>query len=202
MQRVCVTNLQKRRKIIRSVYFWDVKKNTGMRCYPLLLALFAWSCSNTLYVVRHAEKAAGVDPATMTSYTDPPLTPEGQERALQLKQLLGGKNIRYIYSTNTLRTVSTARPLKELFPGMPIRIYSAKPDSLPAFLAQVRSLRRGDVLIVGHSNTVDDLINGLAGEKVIPGDLGDREYDNLFILKRTGKRYQFRREKYGAPSAP
>lgn len=201
MQRVCVTNLQKRRKIRDAVYFWDVK-NLFMRYYPVLLALFAWSCSNTIYVVRHAEKAAGVDPATMTSYTDPPLTTEGQERALQLKQILGGKNIRYIYSTNTLRTVSTARPLKELFLGMPVRLYSAKPDSLPGFLGQLRSLRRGDILVVGHSNTVDDLINGLAGEKVIPGDLGDREYDNLFILKRKGNRYQFRREKYGAPSAP
>ncbi|MBK6384461.1 MAG: hypothetical protein IPF69_13605 [Chitinophagaceae bacterium] len=55
-----------------------------MRLLILVLSLFLLSCSNTVYVVRHAEKAGGIDPVTMKTYADPPLSAEGQERALEL----------------------------------------------------------------------------------------------------------------------
>jgi len=171
-----------------------------MRILYLGFTLLLFSCSNTIYVVRHAEKATGIDPATMKSHTDPPLTPEGEERALQLKQLLGGKDIRHIYSTNTTRTISTARPLKELYLGMTIHIYSSKPDSMNAFIEKIKAIRKGNVLVVGHSNTIDDIANKLAGKTVVAGDLKDNEYDNLYILKRKGATYFFKNEKYGAPS--
>lgn len=171
-----------------------------MRGAILFLLLVTVSCSNTIYVVRHAEKASGIDMATMKPSTDPPLTPDGEERALKLKEILGSKNIKYIFSTNTVRTISTARPLKEIFLGMPIQLYSSKPDSLPSFLDKIKSIRKGDVLIVGHSNTVDDIVNGICGAVKIPGDLKDTEYDNLFILKRKGTNYIFKREQYGKKS--
>ncbi|HRE37523.1 MAG TPA: phosphoglycerate mutase family protein [Chitinophagaceae bacterium] len=167
----------------------------------LLFLLVAFSsCHNTIYVVRHAEKATGIDMATMKPATDPPLSPEGEERALKLKDILGSKNVKQIFSTNTLRTISTARPLKELYLGMPIQLYSSKPDSLPSFLKKIRSILKGDVLIVGHSNTVDDIVNGICGDTKIPGDLKDTEYDNLFVLKRKGTGYIFKREKFGKKS--
>jgi len=150
--------------------------------------------------VRHAEKETGIDPATMKTFGDPPLSPAGDERALKLKEILGSKDIRYIYSTNTLRTISTAKPLKEMHLGMPVQIYSNKPDSFKLFIDQVKGIRKGDVLIVGHSNTVDDIVNAITGRKDIPGDLQDSQYDNLYILKRKGNSYQFKNEKYGAPS--
>jgi hypothetical protein len=62
------------------------------------------------------------------------------------------------------------------------------------------NIKKGDVLIVGHSNTVDDIVNRLAGKTVVSGDLKDNAYDNLFILKRKGKSYLFKNEKYGTPS--
>lgn len=171
-----------------------------MRIIFLVLSVVFFSCSNTIYIVRHAEKAAGIDMATMKTSTDPPLTIEGEERALQLKQILGSKNVKHIFSTNTLRTISTARPLKELYLGMPIEIYSSKPDSMDAFIQKIKAIKKGDVLIVGHSNTVDDLANKIAGKKVVSGDLKDNEYDNLFILKRKGDKYVFVNEKYGKSS--
>jgi 2,3-bisphosphoglycerate-dependent phosphoglycerate mutase len=164
-----------------------------------LVVLFA-SCSNTFYIVRHAEKETGIDPQTMKTFTDPPLTIAGQERALKLKEILGNKNVKNIFSTNTLRTISTAKPLKELYLGMPIRIYNSKPDSLDAFIQQLKTIRKGNVLVVGHSNTVDDIANKLCGKKVVPGDLKDNEYDNLFVVKRKGERFVFKAEKYGALS--
>jgi broad specificity phosphatase PhoE len=172
-----------------------------MKLFSFLFSLLLFSCTNTVYVVRHAEKAnAGIDAATMQKTTDVPLTLEGEERALKLKEILGSKNVKHIYSTNTLRTTSTARPLKELYLGMPIHIYSSKPDSLDAFISGIKSIKKGDVLIVGHSNTIDDIANKLAGKTVVPGDLKDSEYDNLYMLKRKGNRYIFKGEKYGKPS--
>ncbi|HEY6063433.1 MAG TPA: phosphoglycerate mutase family protein [Chitinophagaceae bacterium] len=171
-----------------------------MRYFLLTLSVVFFSCGNTYYIVRHAEKATGIDPATMMTATDPPLSIEGQERALKLKEMLSGKNIKYIFSTNTTRTISTAKPLKELFLNMPIQLYSSKPDSMDSFIQRLKSIRKGNVLIVGHSNTVDDIANKLCGNKVVPGDLKDNEYDNLFVVKRKGKGFVFKAEKYGAPS--
>ena len=162
-----------------------------MRLIILMLSFVLFSCSNTIYVVRHAEKASGIDMATMKPSTDPPLTIEGEERALALK---------HIFSTNTLRTTSTAKPLKELYLGVPIQIYSSRPDSMDAFIQNIKTIKKGDVLIVGHSNTIDDLANKLAGTKVVPGDLNESIYDNLFILKRKGDKYIFTNGKYGKPS--
>jgi broad specificity phosphatase PhoE len=166
----------------------------------VITVFILFSCSNTIYVVRHAEKEAGIDMATMKPTTDPPLSFEGQQRALKLKEILGSKNVKHIYSTNTLRTISTAKPLKEMYLGMSINIYSGKIDSLDAFIEQIRKIKKGDVLIVGHSNTVDDITNRLAGKTVVSADLKDNEYDNLFILKRKGNSYLFKNEKYGIPS--
>jgi phosphohistidine phosphatase SixA len=171
-----------------------------MRYFILVISVVLFSCGNTYYIVRHAEKAAGVDPQTMKSVTDPPLTIEGQERALKLKEVLSGKNIRHFFSTNTLRTISTAKPLKELYLNTTIQLYSSKPDSMDAFIQQLKSIRKGNVLVVGHSNTVDDIANKLCGKTVVAGDLKDNEYDNLFVVKRKGKGFVFKAEKYGAPS--
>lgn len=171
-----------------------------MRYSILVLSVFLFSCGNTYYIVRHAEKETGIDPLTMKTVGDPPLSFEGQQRALKLKEILAGKNIKNIYSTNTLRTISTAMPLKELSLNMPIQIYSSKPDSMNAFIQKLKSIRKGNVLIVGHSNTVDDLANKMSEKIVVPGDLKDSEYDNLFIIKRKGKGFVFTNEKYGAPS--
>lgn len=172
-----------------------------MRLFYLLIgSLFLASCSQTIYVVRHAEKESGIDPETKKTIKDPPLSLAGQERALKLKEILGGKGITHIYSTNTLRTISTARPLKELTLGLRIEIYGTKPDSTDRFVERLRNIRKGNILIVGHSNTVDDLCNKIAGRQVIPGDLDEKEFDNLFILKRKGDGYKFSREKFGKPS--
>lgn len=173
-----------------------------MRIFLFIALISLYSCGNTIYVVRHAEKETGIDGTTMKPFTDPPLSLAGEQRALKLKEILGSKNIKFIYSTNTLRTLSTGRPLKELYLGMPIRIYSNKPDSFSLFIHEVKAIKKGDVLIVGHSNTVDDIVNTLGGKTLIPGDLKDYEYDNLYVLKRKGDHYEFKNEKYGEASKP
>ncbi len=154
-------------------------------------SVFIISCSkNTIYIVRHAEKAAAT--GNMMS-SDVPLSEAGQQRATTLKNILAAKHINYIFSTPTIRTTSTAKLLSELM-NVPVQLYSPK-DTVDRFIARVKSIRKGNVLIVGHSNTVDDLINKIMNQNLLT-DLPDGEYDNLFIIQRKGKKYLFSREKY------
>ena len=127
---------------------------------------------------------------------DPPLSDAGRQRAAALKETLKGKKIGYIFSTNTIRTRSTAEPLREWL-NLTTETYQPIPE--PAFFARLLSLKK-NVLLVGHSNTVDDLVNKLCGSIKIPGDLADTAYDNLFVVRKKGKRMSFKNKKYGSPS--
>ena len=159
-------------------------------------AVFFTSCSRTVYVVRHAEKALMKDSLPKMSATDPPLSEAGQVRAIVLKDQLSNKHIKYIYSTNTIRTFYTADPLSKA-KNIKIQAYG----NIDSLVSLIRSVK-GNVLVVGHSNTIDDIVNKLCGQTKIPGDLKDSEYDNLFIVKFKGKKRIFERRKYGYPSNP
>jgi len=132
------------------------------------------SCSRTVYIVRHAEKAPSGSAANMME-DDPPLSDAGKVRALVLKSELSGKHIRHIYSTNTVRTRSTAEPLSQAI-KIDIGIYK----NIDSLIDIIKSTK-GNALVVGHSNTVDDIVNKLCGQVKIESDLKDGEYDNLFI---------------------
>ncbi|RYZ23608.1 MAG: hypothetical protein EOO16_04220 [Chitinophagaceae bacterium] len=151
----------------------------------LLLA----SCQTTrYYIVRHGEKAA--PGANMSS--DVPLSAEGEQRALVLRGRLIGNKIQYVYSTNYQRTKGTARPTAEAI-GADIETYDPRDTG---FVSRVLARGKGSALIVGHSNTVDDLVNRFMGEKLLE-DLPDSAYNNLFIITRKGKKLSFARERYG-----
>lgn len=160
--------------------------------FPLALLT---SCNRTFYIVRHAEKAAAGDNTTMMS-NDPPLTEAGKGRAEALKNLLKTKKIGTVFSTNTLRTKSTAEPTRAYF-NLVTETYSPQPDS--SFITMLKSLKKNS-LIVGHSNTVDDIVNKLCGSTKIPGDLAETEYDNLFVVKKKGRKMSFETKKYGKSS--
>ena len=150
----------------------------------LLIAGILASCSHHYYVVRHAEKAA--QGPNMTS--DVPLTDAGQQRANAIRDILRHKKIGAVYSTNTIRTRSTAQPTADYF-GVPVTIYQP-PVPSAEFIQQLKGMKK-NVLVVGHSNTVDDLVNGLTGAKSVAGDLADSEYNHLFVVTVRGKRITF-----------
>ena len=151
-------------------------------------SFFLFSCSQTFYVVRHAEKAAQA--ANMSS--DVPLSTVGKQRAERLGGLLHDKKIGLIYSTNTIRTRTTAEPTANHF-LLSINTYGPKPDS--AFIKLLKSQKK-NTLVVGHSNTVDDIVNMLCGETKVAGDLDETIYDNLYVIKRKGRKFIFRNEKF------
>jgi broad specificity phosphatase PhoE len=135
----------------------------------------------------------------MNTPNDPPLSAAGRVRAIELREALKAKGIMYIFSTNTIRTISTAQPLNELRGATHIEIYNTK-DSLDFFIQKLKAIQKGNSLIVGHSNTVDDIVNKLCGETKVPGDLPDSEYDNLYIVTKKGKHYKFENKTYGTPT--
>ena len=135
----------------------------------------------------------------MNTPNDPPLSAAGRVRAIELREALKNKGIQYIFSTNTTRTISTAQPLNELEGTTNIELYNTK-DSLDFLIAKLKAIKKGNSLIVGHSNTVDDIVNKLVGEKKVPADLPDSEYDNLYIITKKGKHYRFENKTYGTPT--
>jgi 2,3-bisphosphoglycerate-dependent phosphoglycerate mutase len=149
----------------------------------LLVSLIGFSCNyHSYYIVRHAEKeAAG---ANMTG--DVPLTTEGKDRAKKLLGLMEGRKLEAVYSTNTIRTKSTVQPTADYF-HLPVTVYGPRPDS--AFIAELKKYK-GNVLVVGHSNTVDDIVNALTGENKVK-DLDDNEYNRLFVVRMRGKKVFF-----------
>jgi len=130
----------------------------------------------------------------MTS--DVPLSDAGQQRAEALREKLKNKGINTIYTTRYLRTKSTAKPLADAV-GITMQEYDPRDTTFSTRLLSAGTEDRGNTLIVGHSNTVDDIVNKLSGKTLIPGDLPETQYGDLFILKKKGKKIIFRQEKFG-----
>jgi phosphohistidine phosphatase SixA len=139
------------------------------------------------YVVRHAEKEAQVPNMS----TDVPLSASGRARAEALKERLRHEKISAVYSTQTIRTKSTATPFSELA-GLDIQIYDHRDT---AMLSRWKK-GSGNTLIVGHSNTVDDIVNFLAGKTLLQ-DLPDSAYGDLFILVKKGNNVALQKERFG-----
>ena len=155
-----------------------------------LITVVFYSCSTTTtnyYIVRHAEKAT-VDSTIKSS--DVPLSGQGLKRAESLKEKLKDESIKHIFSTNTVRTKSTAEPLSKLL-GVPVEIYNA---SDTGFVQRLKNLNE-NALIVGHSNTVDDLLNGLLGKTILK-DLPDSQFGDLFIVSRKKDNFTYAIEKF------
>ncbi len=174
-----------------------------MRYLLPCLAILMVSCgSQRYYVVRHAEKAIVTKDSSGYTPSNPPLSEAGQVRAIVLREELKKAHIGNIFSTNYHRTITTAKPLSVALGDMPIQLYSPSKDSLDAFIAKLKAIQKKNVLIVGHSNTVDDIVNKLTGQASIPGDLKDSDYDNLYIIRRRKDKMEFSQRKYGYPSNP
>lgn len=167
-------------------------------CYCLFIVLCS-SCSQQVFIVRHAEKAAVPKGATRMEASDPPLSEAGLQRAAALAAALKNKKIKQVYSTGYQRTVSTVQPVADAA-GVPVQRYHPSADSMILFIQKIKSVKKGNILVAGHSNTVDDIANRLAGQQVIKGDLDETVYDRLFILRKKKNGYAFTEKKYGAPS--
>jgi broad specificity phosphatase PhoE len=122
----------------------------------------------TLVVVRHADRDGQLDA----------LTAAGTARAQELAHVGVKAGLAAIYRSGTNRARDTAAPLAAATGLAPV-VYAA--NDVDALVASIFADHRGDrVLVVGHSNTVPDIIEAAAGP-ALP-DIDDGEFDNLFVL--------------------
>ena len=114
---------------------------------------------DTIYLIRHAEKASWPSNRDLDAFQ--PLSPEGVVRAEALAVRLKSAGIAAVYTSRTTRTIETGVPLAQAS-GISIAADDAttKPDEMAAFLANLRQKHAADkaVLIVGHSNTLPELL--------------------------------------------
>lgn len=138
-----------------------------------ILMLSACTSKNqpkTIYIVRHAEKQLVGE--------DPELAFVGGFRAEKLAQILEDQDIKHIFSTDYKRTRSTVAPTATAA-GVEIETYDV--DNQEALVEKLRSLK-GNVLVVGHSNTVSQLANYFVGESEKFADLTELEYEFIYIV--------------------
>ncbi len=133
-------------------------------------------------LVRHAEKQ------TEPPSDDPPLSAEGQARAQALVDAL--PDVKAILSTDTLRTRQTATPISEAT-GIPIE--TMEPLDVDKIRATADALEQGTLLVVGHSNTLPQLLHALAKATV---DVPEDAYGDLFVVQ-LGDPPQLERRHFG-----
>lgn len=121
-----------------------------------------------IYVMRHLQKEPGADPA---------LTARGVAGAQELAAMLGAKGIKAVFATQTRRAQQTAAPLAK---GLGITITTYDPADMQTLKQSVAGVA-GPVLVVGHSNTVPDLVALFGGDR--PADIADDEYETIYIVE-------------------
>ena len=129
-----------------------------------------------VFLVRHAERADTSPGTSPTMAADPDLSDAGRARAESLATALKDAHITAIYATEFKRTQQTAAPLAKAL-GLTVKIVTSKGA---ADLIEQLKAGKGNVLVVGHSNTVPDVIKGLGVTTPVP--IGDDEFDNMFLV--------------------
>ena len=144
----------------------------------LLVTCASAAAQSAAILVRHAERAdAGTAAAKMTG-ADPDLSAAGKMRAEALAKLLKDSKITAIYITEYKRTRQTAAPLATALGIEPTVI----PSKDTAGLAQKIRSTAGNFLVVGHSNSIPEILKALGTSE--PVRIDEQEFDNLFVVVR------------------
>jgi len=136
----------------------------------------------TVFLVRHADKDT-------TPPDNPPLNELGRKRSQVLARTLKEAGIKAIYTSQFLRTQQTAEPLATLLgvtpASIPLRMDVRDPrrvsdQSIRDIVDKIHAHAGDAALVVGHSNTVPEVIRMLGGN-VVP-TIDERQFDDLFVV--------------------
>jgi broad specificity phosphatase PhoE len=129
----------------------------------------------TAILIRHGERdqPTQVDP-------DPHLNEAGKVRAQTLVHLVGKTGIKAIYTSHFARAKETAQPL-----ALQLHLSPVTMDDAAEVKTDIFSRHAGQtVLVVGHTDTIPELIKLLGGNGSFAID--DSEFDKLFIASIAG----------------
>ena len=122
-----------------------------------------------VFIVRHAEKASA-------GGKDPDLSVEGQKRADALAHILKDSQITSVFVTEFKRTQQTAAPTA--------RALQVSPTVVPANdiggLVQKLRASNDNALVVGHGNTIPDLLKALG--ITTPVSIPEDDYSEIFAV--------------------
>jgi len=138
-------------------------------CAVLFKSQYVFSAPEKIYLFRHSEKLAGINPT---------LTQQGYKRAEQLVTLFKQFDKVHVFSSNYKRTLQTAGPLATHFDSE-IKIYNAR--DLVDLKNQIVSLN-GVVAVIGHSNTTPELATLLSNEEI--GPMSEMQFSRYFLLSK------------------
>jgi phosphohistidine phosphatase SixA len=127
----------------------------------------------TIFLVRHAERA---DNGSGGMANDPSLSAAGRARAAALAAMLKDTKLTAIFATEFKRTQQTAAPAAK---AQHLTVTSVSSDQTATLVGKLKAAT-GAVLVVGHSNTVPEVIAALG--VTLPVTIDDGEFDNLFIV--------------------
>ena len=145
----------------------------------LISIVWIWgtSASTAVIVIRHAEKDMSAGAA------DPPLTSAGAARAELLARMFGDArqpdHIDAIYVTPALRNRLTAAPLAARLGISPIVVAAGDPRGLARRVLRDHPGQR--ILIVGHSDTVPQIVAELSGRATM-AELADADYSSMYVI--------------------
>jgi phosphohistidine phosphatase SixA len=135
-----------------------------------------------VFLVRHAERAD-------VPGQDPPLSEAGRARAEALARLLQSAGVRGVYTSQYVRTRQTAEALSKRLGvpavAVPLSAKTSNPrevseESVCELTKRVEAHAGGAVLLVGHSNSIPEVIRALGGD-VIP-KIDEGTFDDLFVV--------------------
>jgi broad specificity phosphatase PhoE len=158
---------------------------TLFRPITLLLAAALAACAAmtpqpsgpSYYAMRHLQKAEGPDPG---------LSDEGRALAERLAGRLAADPPAAIYVSTTRRARETAAPLAVRL-GLAPKDYD--PSDTPGLIVRVKA-EAGTVLIVGHSNTVPEIVERLGGAR--PANLAESDFGDVWIVWKDGRTERMR----------
>lgn len=136
----------------------------------------------TVFLIRHAERED--EPKQ-----DPPLSKDGVARSQALARLLGTAGIKAIFTSQYTRTKQTAEPLATKL-GLTVTSFTLKTnpsnprqiteESTAEVTNKILEHAGQSVLVIGHSNSIPDVIKMLGGD-VVP-TIDEKKFDDLFIV--------------------
>ena len=161
---------------------------------PTITRGWAQSGPTLVILVRHAEPAND-------DGNDPALSQAGARRARALAAALRDAGVTAILTSPFRRTRETAQPLAQAADVTPsvVAVGNSMAGYLAALTASVLA-QTGTVLVVGHSNTVPQLIAALGGP-TLP-NICESAFDRLFVLVLSGDKPRLLRARYGAAGPP
>ncbi len=135
-----------------------------------------------MFLIRHAEKAD--EPRQ-----DPPLIEKGVARSQELARLLSASGVKAIFTSQFLRTKQTAEPLAKQLNLVPASLTLKSNPTNPRLISEQSTAeltnkileRAGQsVLVIGHTNSIPDVIKMLGGD-IVP-TIDEKTFNDLFVV--------------------